>query len=541
VSLARSLRQPEFAAYLATTSLALVPIWITSVFPSQDGGAHLYNAHVLASLATRRSSHYAQIYSLNLGALANWTDHVLLALLTLVASPPTAEKLLVSLYVVTFAAAARYAATSIRSGQGWIAHLALPLIFTFSVQMGFYNFILCFPLYFVLLGYYRRHHGGHPAALTALFLALYVLHPVAWLFGVLSLSTIEVAEAGAAHASGQWSWRVAATRMLRVWLTATPGLIVLLVLVSNEPSDAAEWQPFLALLRHVYFGGPLWTFSPADTAFGAALFGLFAFATVAAHGRIRTALHARSWRSAAQHHQMPNALAWVTIAYLVLLLVLPSQWKSLGLITERVGTFAFLTWVLALAAQTFSDRMRTAVIVAAQVLALLLIARWTIAVRSLDPYVDEYLSLAPHIEPATRLLELNFATRGRGPGGERLSHPVAPFAHTIGLIGATRDAVVLNDYEALTAVFPLKHRFEAADLLRGTLHDPPEFTLDDLDQFERATCQPIDYVVVWQANAQDAHTRALLDELAGRYDLTYVSKPGGHAQVHARRGAPPCG
>ena len=272
---------------------------------------------------------------------------------------------------------------------------------------------------------------------------------------------------------------------------------------------------------------PLWTFSPLDTVGGAALFGLFALVTMAA------------WRSTSADDAR-NALAWATGTYLALLVVLPSQWKSLGMITERVGTFAFLTWVLALAGHTYGRRVRRTTIIGAQVLALLLIARWTVAVQSLETYVEEYLSVAPHLEPTRRVLELNFATRGRGAEGERLSHPVAPFAHTIGLVGAQRDTVILNDYEALTSVFPLKHRSDAADLLRSTLHDPPDFRMDDLDQFERATCRPIDYIVIWQANLDNPHTQALLRNLGDRYVLTYVSQPGGHAQVLSRRGDVPC-
>jgi hypothetical protein len=529
VNWTRSLREPEFVAYLVTTALALIPIWVTSVSPTQDGGAHLYNAHVLAALLWGDSSaHYADIYALNFSALANWADHLLLALLSTWWPPAVAEKLLVSGYALAFATAARYAAESVRPGNGWVAHLALPLIFTFSVHMGFYNFILSFPLYFLLIGYYWRHRDGHrTGTLTLMLLAVYVLHPLAWLFAVLSLTTIVITSARDVHAHGHTSPRTTTRRLLHVWLAAAPGAVLLLVLVGNEPVEAAEWQAFPDLLKHLYFGGPLWTFGPVDTVAGAALFGLFALVTVAA------------WRSAATDDAR-NALAWATGAYLALLVLLPSQWKSLGLITERVGTFAFMTWVLALAGCNYGRRIRRMAIIGAQVLALLLIARWTVAVESLEAYVDEYLSVAPHVEPTRRVLELNFATRGRGAVGERLSHPVAPFAHTIGLVGAQRDTVILNDYEALTSVFPLKHRSEAADLLRSTLHDPPDFLIDDLDQFERAICRPIDYIVVWQAKRDDQRTQALLRNLSDRYAVTYVSQPGGHAQVLTRRGDVPC-
>lgn len=522
-------RRPELVAYTITTSLALLPIWVPSVFPSQDGGAHLYNAHVLAAFATgAAAAPYADIYALNFAALANWADHLLLALLTAMVSPVLAEKLLLSGYVIAFAAAARYAAASIGRDRAWVAHLALPLIFTFSVQMGFYNFILCFPLYFVLIGFYWRHRDGHRTrTLAVLLLALYILHPLAWLFGIVTLTIIIVANARNVHAHGHTSARTTTRRLADVWLAAMPGFVLLFVLIGHEPVEAAEWQPFPALLRHLFFGGPIWTFSPVDTGLGAALFGLFAFGT------------ALAWQSATSD-EASNALAWATGADLILLVILPSQWKSLGLITERVGTFAFLTWVLALAGHRYSSRARRALIIGAQVLAVLMVGRWTVAVRSLEPYVEEYLSVASHLAPSRRILELNFAPRGRGPEGERLSHPVAPFAHTIGLIGAERDDVVLNDYEALTSVFPLKHRSEAADLLRSTLHDPPDFRMDDLAQFERAICRPIDYVVVWQANPEDEHTQALLRNLRDRYVLTYVSTPAGHVQVYERRGAAPC-
>jgi hypothetical protein len=515
-------RTPEFAAYVVTTLLALVPVWATPVFPSQDGGSHLYNAHVLAALLSGDGAHYRDIYTLNLAALANWADHLVLALVTTVVAPALAEKLLLSAYVLLFSAAARYAAASIDANRAWLAHLALPLVFTFSVHMGFYNFILCFPLYFTLIGYYWRHRDGrHTAALAALLLALYVLHPLAWLFGVLSLTLIVLGGARNPHAHGHTSASTTTRRLAHVWLAAAPGAILLLVLVGAEPSDLAEWQPLPALLRHIYLGGPLWTFSPIDATFGAAVFALFVAASFAA------------WRTASST-SATTVLAWTTAAYVVLLVLLPSQWKSLGLITERVGTFAFLTWTLALAGQHYTNRFRRAAIIAAQVLALLLVARWTVAVRSFAPYVAEYLSLAPRIAEHRRVLELNFATRGRDGAGQRLSHPVAPFAHTVGLIGASRDAVILNDYEALTAVFPLKHRLEAAVLLKSTLHDPPDFRIEDLERYEQASCHPIDYIVVWQADRTDAHTRAMIDSLREHWRLAYVSQPQGYAQLHER-------
>jgi hypothetical protein len=516
---------PEFVAYVVTTLLALVPVWATPVFPSQDGGSHLYNAHVLGSLLTGDAVPYAHIYRLNFAALANWSDHLVLALLTSVVAPAIAEKLLLSAYVLLYAAAARYAAASIHPDRAWLAHLALPLVFTFSVHMGFYNFILCFPLYFLLIGYYWRHRDGrHAGGLAVVLLALYALHPLAWVFGLLSLTLLVLAAARNVHVHGHTSATTTTRRLLHVWLAGAPGAILLLVLVGHEPTDLVQWQPLPDLVRHIYLGGPLWTFSPADTAFGGAVFALFMTVSVAA------------WRSA-HADDAATALAWTTAVYIALLVLLPSQWKSLGLITERVGTFAFMTWVIALAGQNYSPRVRRIAIACAQVLALLLVVRSTLVVRSLEPYVREYLSVAPHIARERRVLELNFAPRGRDADGDRLVHPVAPFAHTVGLIGASRDAVILNDYEALTSVFPLAQRSDAAARLESTLHDPPDFRLEDLEAYERATCEPIDYIVVWQPDAADAHTREMLDILREHWRLVYVSQPGGYARLWAREPA----
>jgi hypothetical protein len=516
----------ERLAYVATTILALMPVWLPPIFPSQDGPSHLYNAHALARLLSG-APQYAAVYDVNLATLANWADHVVLALLTTIASPVVAEKLLLSGYVLAFSAAARYAAASIRAGHGWLAHLALPLMFTFSVHMGFYNFIASFPLYFLLLGFYWRHRDGQRTGTLALLLLLmYVLHPVAWAFGVLSLTVVTVASARDFHRHGHTSPSTTARRLRRVWVAALPGAVLLFVLIGNEPTTAAAWQPLSSLLRHVYLGGPLWTFGPADDLFGAALFVLLVAVTIAA------------WRGAGQGNAVA-ALAWAAAAYFALLLVLPSQWKALSLITERIGTFAFLTWVVALAGYDYSLRMRRAIVTGAQVLAIVLIAHWTLAARTLAPYHRDYLAAADQIAPGAQLLELNFAPRGRGPDGQQLSHPLAPFTHTAALVGALRDAVVINDYEALYTVFPLRHRVDPARHLMATLHAPPEFWPEDIENYERATCRAIDYLLVWQPDRTDDYTRAVLRTTADMFTPVYRS-PAGYLEVHRRTAGRPC-
>ena len=116
----------------------LVGVWSASYFPSQDGLAHLVNS----------------------GPAPNGVGHLLLAGLMTVFSPATADKLVVSGYLVLLPLAMLYALRSIDRRAGWAVVLVFPLMYHSLLLIGFYNSCYGMGLYLISVGYWlrRRHH-----------------------------------------------------------------------------------------------------------------------------------------------------------------------------------------------------------------------------------------------------------------------------------------------------------------------------------------------------------------------------------------------
>src|SRR5688572_20008572 len=89
--------------------LHLVPIWSFKYLPTTDGAAHVANADILRKYDDPKFDQFRKYYYVSREPMPNLAGHLLLAGLLYVAPPTVAEKVLVSLYVVLFPVALRYA------------------------------------------------------------------------------------------------------------------------------------------------------------------------------------------------------------------------------------------------------------------------------------------------------------------------------------------------------------------------------------------------------------------------------------------------
>jgi hypothetical protein len=101
----------------------LVPVWSVGYFPTTDGPSHIYNAWILRQYGnTQEYPLFQQYYEIDWRPIPNWLSHAVLTLLMFPLDPRTAEKFLLSGYVVLFAGAARFLAASVdpdrRGGAG---------------------------------------------------------------------------------------------------------------------------------------------------------------------------------------------------------------------------------------------------------------------------------------------------------------------------------------------------------------------------------------------------------------------------------------
>ena len=80
--------------------LHIIPIWIFSFFPSQDGVSHIYNAHVLKEYHRHENYIIRDVWQLNLTVFPNWLSHISLTGMLYVFPPIIAEKILLTVMII---------------------------------------------------------------------------------------------------------------------------------------------------------------------------------------------------------------------------------------------------------------------------------------------------------------------------------------------------------------------------------------------------------------------------------------------------------
>ena len=73
--------------------LHLLPLWIFTYFPSQDGPSHIYNALTLKEHHKHENYTMRDVWKLNITIFPNWLSHLMLAAFLYVFPPIVAEKI----------------------------------------------------------------------------------------------------------------------------------------------------------------------------------------------------------------------------------------------------------------------------------------------------------------------------------------------------------------------------------------------------------------------------------------------------------------
>lgn len=161
--------------------LYLVPIWRFRYFPSQDGPSHIYVTEVLSSLTAGQSA-YEDYFRLNIRPFPNWSAYGVMWFFQRFASPLTAEKLFLTIYLGLMVLSFWYLLSVLGRPHRLWALFALPLGYNYTLFMGFYNFCFGLPLVLFTLGFWWRWREkwgpGRLLVLAVLLLLVYFCHPV---------------------------------------------------------------------------------------------------------------------------------------------------------------------------------------------------------------------------------------------------------------------------------------------------------------------------------------------------------------------------
>jgi hypothetical protein len=174
----------EAVIFWAVALAYLLPVWAFRYVPTQDGPGHLFNAQLIKDYG-HSAAGYERYFEVRSNPLPNWTSHLLLAGLFHLFAPLTAEKVLVSLYVLGFAGTYRYFLGAFGERCRPLSWAGLLFIYNRCFWLGFYNYCLGLVLFWAILGYCLRRretmHLPQAAVLMVLLTAAYFTHLAAFL------------------------------------------------------------------------------------------------------------------------------------------------------------------------------------------------------------------------------------------------------------------------------------------------------------------------------------------------------------------------
>jgi hypothetical protein len=237
----KAVRIIEIGFFYACLAVSIGSIILSASNPTLDGPSHLYNARIAAYLM-QGNGFIGTYFATNPVPVPNLTDHIIMTLLCNYMSFASVEKVMQVLCVVGFSVGFRALVKQFNKESIGLSILAIPYSFSFLYYLGFYNFLLSFPLLFVVIIFYKKKFldGSegprlwHYGILLLLTLVIYFTNGLAFLYAGFILFVFEIVKLLNIRKGFEGNWKAMAIKRLLlfsvIWL---PGLICFIVFFSK--------------------------------------------------------------------------------------------------------------------------------------------------------------------------------------------------------------------------------------------------------------------------------------------------------------------
>ena len=522
----------EPVAFAACILLNLVPLWLLASLPTQDGPSHQSMAFLMRAYDQPAGRIFHDYFVRTPGVSPNALIFVAMADLLRFVSTTTAEKLVLSAYVVLLPVSYRYALRSVAPSGTRLSFLVFPFIYSWPLNMGFLNFCLSLGAFFFALGFWWRHEEQWRARdgviLGILSLAAYLCHVVSFvmLLGIVAFVIVT---------QRLWSRNTESTRQTRagpLW-SFVPGLLLVIAFAIRQTDMPMSTMPLKTKVRTLVMLDSLVSLDPYSVLWAAIL-----AATIAASAAV---LLVRRLRARGPYGHDSALLA--VVAALVAYAVAPAETSGGAFLVERLCLYVFLLAGLWVATCPLSGRTRTALAIIFVMASLgqlqMFLPRW----RILDGALLEAARAGDQINAGSTVLCLVYSGHGTGPDGQEMAFRVRPFLHVCGTMAATKPVVDLLSYEANSRLFPMMFRPDRNpyDVIGSQSDLERQIPRTTFLTYSARTGGRIDYVLLWQFDQAPRHhpdVDAVVAQLAEAYTPVYVS-PHRFVQLYARRLADP--
>ncbi|HEV3167452.1 MAG TPA: hypothetical protein VGZ22_25815 [Isosphaeraceae bacterium] len=146
-------RRLGLTVFVLATLPSLAAIWLVPWFVTQDGPAHVYNAHIILE-SLRPSSPFRDVYEVRWEPLPNWAGHLLTMALMEVLPARAADRAVISITLVGFAMAIAWLRWRVAGWRGMPLTAALSVLLALNMAwlFGFTSFLLGACLFALTLG-----------------------------------------------------------------------------------------------------------------------------------------------------------------------------------------------------------------------------------------------------------------------------------------------------------------------------------------------------------------------------------------------------
>lgn len=175
--------------FVLCVTLSIALIWSVPLFPTQDGPLIRSAVAMMQQLLNPNCTETARLFEFNPTPVPNSFSHLIMYVLALMMPLVTAEKCLLSLYVVLFT-------TGVRAFLGTLriiprGSIAVVFVLNGYLLYGFYNFLfsLALAFWFLTLLHKRKKNTLQWGALVCLNIALYFSHLFGWILSGVILAS----------------------------------------------------------------------------------------------------------------------------------------------------------------------------------------------------------------------------------------------------------------------------------------------------------------------------------------------------------------
>ena len=519
-----------FALFVVLTA---IPVLSSKFFPTVDGPAHLHNGNLLRQLWFCHQPIARDFFDINTHLNSNFIDHVWFALAGIFLPSYLVEKSILLFYIVTLPYSFRFLAKRLVSDQQSAriaSYLIFSFVYSFTFQIGFFNFSIGIPLVFWTLGlwiqYRKRLTAKRLAWLCFLTTVIYVSH----IFNFLLLGIV-IGVNELQYFIHFKTFSSISKKLLALIVIFVPGLILsTLFFISNNAfrHDPPSYLSKHDLIHTIIEFKPVITLSYDREKNFALVIGLSVCAllvlAVIDYLKKRKAAHTQE----TQHthgtpiNQSTNESInqgfqplWIvsTLIVLVLFFIFPDWVVSGGFISIRWALFFFYMLLIVITAKGLPVKQLLLPVATMLITHLFFLNYHTQQTKALSADAEMLVEAEKHINNNSVLLPLNFSTNW-------MQINFASYMAT------QKNIINLDNYEATKPHFPLmwKRGESVYGLMPGYGNKNPPCI--NIDAYEQTTHHRIDYVSRFYFNGdlKDSCSANIQNVLSANFDLIYESK-----------------